>query len=202
MANKSILAAFERMWQHTVAAIEKMNSFIVTFTGNDTDGYTADKTYAEVAAAIDAGKIVYGVWNKVRLHLWGYDQSALVFHQDFFGENSMYFRITSDEQVKRSSFLYDNGGNHMPTVTTEDDRKQLMVVDGEWKVCASAATSVAVQKVDANTVVVDATYHVNGEPLGEYVTSNSVITLDDNGVPTAVITDGVSCALTWEGFDA
>ena len=33
------------------------------------------------------------------------------------------------------------------------------------------------------------------------VTSQSVITLDDNDYPISILTDGVNCPISWEGFD-
>lgn len=33
------------------------------------------------------------------------------------------------------------------------------------------------------------------------VESVSVVTLDSEGYPTTIVTDGVSCAVTWEGFE-
>lgn len=33
------------------------------------------------------------------------------------------------------------------------------------------------------------------------ITSTSVITVDDNDYPVSIVTDGVACAVTWEGFD-
>ena len=55
------------------------------------------------------------------------------------------------------------------------------------------ATNMAMVKVD-NTVTV--TVAMQGDQ-----TTTSVITLDENGYPTEVTTDGVACALSWEGFD-
>lgn len=32
------------------------------------------------------------------------------------------------------------------------------------------------------------------------ISSQTVITLDDNDYPVSIVTDGVACAVTWEGF--
>lgn len=39
-------------------------------------------------------------------------------------------------------------------------------------------------------------------PLANGSTSTSIISLDVNNYPTKVVTDGVECPITWEGFDA
>lgn len=60
MANASIYAAFERMWAHTANALSNtVRKFTVTVTGNNSDGYTADKTFAEIKAAYDTGSLIY-----------------------------------------------------------------------------------------------------------------------------------------------
>ena len=38
-------------------------------------------------------------------------------------------------------------------------------------------------------------------PLDNGSTSTSIITLDEDGCPTNVTTDGVACPVSWEGFD-
>lgn len=38
-------------------------------------------------------------------------------------------------------------------------------------------------------------------PLSDGSTSTSIISLDVNNYPTKVVTDGVECPITWEGFD-
>lgn len=55
------------------------------------------------------------------------------------------------------------------------------------------ATAIAVVKEEQTVTV---TQTLQGD-----VTSTSVITLDDNDFPVAIVTDGVECAVSWEGFD-
>ena len=60
MANTSIYAAFERMWVHVSNAIsDTVRTFHVTVTGNETSGYTANKTFAEISQAHASGSILY-----------------------------------------------------------------------------------------------------------------------------------------------
>lgn len=39
------------------------------------------------------------------------------------------------------------------------------------------------------------------QTLEGYVSSTSVVSVDIDGFPTKVVTDGVECTLDWEGFD-
>ena len=54
-------------------------------------------------------------------------------------------------------------------------------------------TSMTVTKADS-TVTIAMT-------LEDGSTSQSVITLDENDYPVSIVTDGVTCSVTWEGFD-
>lgn len=53
MANKSIKDAFQRFWEYVTAKIDDQ-IMVVTVTKNG-DTYTADKTFAEVIAKLNAG---------------------------------------------------------------------------------------------------------------------------------------------------
>lgn len=53
MANKSIKDAFQRFWEYVTAKIDDQ-IMVVTITKNG-DTYTVDKTFAEIAAKLDAG---------------------------------------------------------------------------------------------------------------------------------------------------
>lgn len=57
---------------------------------------------------------------------------------------------------------------------------------------STLATNIDVVK-SGNTITVTSTFD-NSDP------STAVITLDDNDMPTKIVTDGAECALTWEGF--
>lgn len=56
------------------------------------------------------------------------------------------------------------------------------------------------QATSINTVKEDNTITITTTLEGGEI-SISTITLDDDGVPTSVVTDGVECILTWDGFD-
>lgn len=53
MANQSIKDAFQRFWEYVTAKIDDQIMVVTVTKSGDT--YTADKTFAEVAAKLDAG---------------------------------------------------------------------------------------------------------------------------------------------------
>ena len=55
------------------------------------------------------------------------------------------------------------------------------------------ATAVSMVKVD-NTVTVSTTLQGDDTIVSE-------ITLDEEGYPSKIVTDGVECAVSWEGFE-
>ena len=66
------------------------------------------------------------------------------------------------------------------------------VAEGIWADLPQV-NSVKVTKADS-TVTIDLTLE-NGS------TSKEVIYLDENERPVSIVTDGVTCPITWEGFD-
>lgn len=55
------------------------------------------------------------------------------------------------------------------------------------------ATNIDIVAVD-NVITVTTTLEGNK-------TTSSIITLDENGYPSIISTDGIECKITWEGFD-
>lgn len=174
MANKSILAAFERMWQHTVAAIDNINAFTVLITYDaDTDTYSADKTFAEVIAAIRQGFDARALWHRnetdtLVYKLVSYSDTSVFFQFDFMSESATYIRMNSDNTITFHEFDYDD-----PTAIPN-------------------ATNVSVVSADGS-ITVTATYDNGSESV-------SVIALDENDYPVSVTTNGVECNVSWEGF--
>lgn len=72
----------------------------------------------------------------------------------------------------------------------EDNAKT--VSEGIWADLPQV-NSVKVTKGEG-TVTIDLT-------LEDGSTSKEVITLDENDYPISIVTDGVTCPITWEGFD-
>lgn len=72
----------------------------------------------------------------------------------------------------------------------EDNAKT--VSEGIWADLPQV-NSVKVTKGEG-TVTIDLT-------LEDGSTSKEVITLDENDYPVSIVTDGVTCPITWEGFD-
>ena len=147
-------------------------NFVVTITSNDDDTYSADKTFAEVTAAIEAGNDVLAVWCPSGNHTYlipliVYSATSVYFQADLLGQSSVYFRFDSDETIELTEFAYE---------TTEP-----------------IPTSVASVK-DGNSVTVTTTYDDNS-------TDVVTITLDDNDYPISVVKDGVECTLAWDGFN-
>lgn len=66
------------------------------------------------------------------------------------------------------------------------------VAEGIWADLPQV-NSVKVTKGEG-TVTIDLT-------LEDGSTSKEVITLDENDYPVSIVTDGVTCPITWEGFD-
>lgn len=153
--------------------------FVVTVTGSDADGYTADKTFADITAAVDANE--------------------RIITQLYAGERgSFYAQLTacSDTMIKFSGWQR-TGEFDLSFVITMTPDGAVTVSYPEYpepKVEEEAvAVSIATVKTD-NAVTVTAAYDDDS-------TSVSVITLDDNGYPVSITTDGVTTTLSWEGFD-
>lgn len=145
---------------------------LVTVTGNDTDGFAADMTFAEVTAAIEAGDAVAAKWEEdasaAFFHLMGCDATMVMFQMDWMGQQSELLALAADDTVTHIVFAYKDEGE-------------------------SSVTSVSVTKTDS-TVTVTAVYD-GGDSV------DTVITLDAEGYPVSVERDGVTTTLTWEGFD-
>ena len=93
------------------------------------------------------------------------------------------------------------GDCRLPEVDSDENGKVLMVSEGVWKAAElpqeeepipPKAVSVSVVRND-DTVTVSAAYDDGGSKV-------SVIVLDENDYPLSVTTDGVACAISWEGF--
>ena len=179
-------------------------TFIVTFTNSDNVTYSANKTYAEVVSAIESGDFVvaqYSSNNDVYIYpVVAYSENTVFFQGDYLGQTSVYFRLNSDNSVVFVDLSYCN----LPTVSLDDVGKVLSVnSEGRWVATEPTeieiepvATSVASVMDSANSVVTITTNYNDGSE------SVSVITLDDSGNPISVTTDGVTCSMAWEGFDA
>ncbi|MCQ4768995.1 hypothetical protein NE579_01035 [Intestinimonas massiliensis] len=104
---------------------------VVTFTSTGSGGISADKSYAEVAAAINAGTPVLGkcgpqYYPVVQVVSSG-DVNTILFEYT----NGSYvesFTLSQDNSV----FPYSEEFGALPPVTASDNGKLLQVVDGAW----------------------------------------------------------------------
>lgn len=104
---------------------------VVTFTSAGNGGISADKSYAEVAAAINAGTPVTGkcgpqYYPVVQVVSSG-DVNTILFEYT----NGSYvesFTLSQDNSV----FPYSEEFSALPYVTASDNGKLLQVVNGEW----------------------------------------------------------------------
>jgi hypothetical protein len=156
---------------HTHSSYE---TFVVTVTGNDTDGYVADKTYTEIKAMLADGVDV-------------------VAKIDVNGA-AVYGQLTMDTGAflvfSCSTSVGDRYAVMTCTISTNDAVTVTMPSNEEVE---SAVTAVSAVK-DGSTVTVTATY-------ADDSTAVTVIALDENGDPVSVTKDGVTTTLSWEGFD-
>lgn len=145
--------------------------FVVRFT--ETDGtYTADKTFAEVKAALDGGNVVVADWTNLKLRgqLTGYSDDLLEFTFHSFLGADAYLILQSDNTV--THLVSEVGKEKIPS-------------------------QVSVAK-NGNVITVTAT--VSGS-LGGFGDEVTTITLNDDGDPVSVTKDGKTTTLTWSGFD-
>ena len=146
-------------------------TFLVTVTGSDADGYTADKTFAEISAAVEAGAVV----------------SARV----AMGTGCGYGQLVSFAAGKLVQFgSYSRSGTLELSFTVTVSADDTVTVRYPAQRCAVRVASVKSE----SSVTVTSAYDDGTESV-------SVVTLDANGDPVSVTTDGVTCTLTWEGFD-
>ena len=88
---------------------------LVNFSEKD-GTYSADKTYAEVVAAMVSGIAVTARWQVSEgTAVWfmptAYDSTCVIFQRDWLAEQSEYFRLQSDNTVSHSAVKYDTGGS-------------------------------------------------------------------------------------------
>lgn len=145
--------------------------FVVTMTGSE-EPYTADKTFAEVKAALDDGNVVVADWTNLKLRgqLTGYSDDLLEFTFHSFLGADAYLILQSDNTV--THLVSEVGKEKIPS-------------------------QVSVAK-NGNVITVTAT--VSGS-LGGFGDEVTTITLNDDGDPVSVTKDGKTTTLTWSGFD-
>ena len=104
---------------------------VVTFTETGGGGFTADKSYAEVAAAINAGTPVIGKCGPKYFPVVQVVSTGSVNTILFEYTNGSYvesFTLSQDNSV----FPYIEEFGALPTVTASDNGKLLQVVNGAW----------------------------------------------------------------------
>lgn len=130
--------------------IEKViEKFIVTITENGEDTYVADKTFAEVHAALVADRDVRFQLKSIaengridmfcaQLLLYSNQGIWFIIESDWFdGSSSMFFSLNADDSI---TFVNDFH-LYLPTVTEADNGKILVVEGGRW--VARPASSIA-----------------------------------------------------------
>lgn len=174
-----------------------IKNFIVVITKNNEGAYFADKSFAEVYAAIVSGEYVVfkisGDTGASFMPVLMYDNSVILFQTEpVFSSNaslSLLFYFTSDELVRCSL----QNIKHLPGVTESDNGKILTVDNGAWTAKKKEVVSVECEN-DVDQVFIKYTYNDNSVGL-------TTITFDDNDYPISVNKDGVECTITWVGFD-
>ena len=139
------------VWTHEVVPLGGNDLFMVTMTLKAGDVYEIDKTFSEIKAATNAGKVVVAVKyysftkefylltdildvptrDTKRLTFTGVS-STIGFYADDHNDNPRY----SDEFSSRGTLVRSNSWHqdYIPPVpvTTTDNGKFLRVVDGQW----------------------------------------------------------------------
>lgn len=141
-------------------------------TVTETDGvYTADKTFAELSEAIEGG-----ILPVVRL---------IGANGESYGQLVSY---AAERMLQFSMWLHGGGVDASTVIGIGVDDKVNVTYPTEPQ-----AVAVSAVKTD-DTVTVTVSY----ADLSSEVTT---ITLDVNSDPVSVTQNGVTCAMSWEGFD-
>lgn len=103
--------------------------FIITLTETTAEGgttsYSADKTFDEIKAASNEGKICL-------LHFGGFILPLLASNSSFANFECLYGTTALRYQVNKSNIWSKFVYSLVPSVTTDDNGKILQVVNGVW----------------------------------------------------------------------
>lgn len=186
--------------------LKKGRFLVVTITGNGTDGYTADKTFAEVKAAIDEGWYVFAVQPvKDIMSENGFNYSY--YHLDHTTDRYIYFalytvQLTMAIKVTMALDKLDDGIvtraansiDGLPEVDESNNGSELRVVDGKWAVQPPAFVTHIANVREGQVVTRTIT-------MSDGSTEVSTINLDENDYPVSGTFGGNAWTQSWEGFD-
>lgn len=109
---------------------------------------------------------------------------------------------TFNQLIADLTAMAEDAGIPLPSTATVGQYIRVKTVDSNGVVTETEAAE-AVSDLPAVTAIGmvqnDSTINMSVTYEGG-ATVESVITLDSDGYPTTIVTDGVSCAVTWEGF--
>lgn len=110
---------------------------------------------------------------------------------------------TFNKLISDLTAMAEDAGIPLPSSATVGKYIRVKAVDTNGVITETEAAE-AVSDLPAVTAIdmvqSDSTITMTTTYEGD-VTVESVITLDSEGYPTTIVTDGVSCAVTWEGFE-
>lgn len=115
--------------------------FLTTISGNETDGYTCDKTLEEIAAANSADQIVISKYGDSRYILSDCSNGSATFYKcDASGSDVTLSVITvnevdgKQEAIVQSTDLMDKNGSTMsgPLVLTEDPTEDMQAATKQY----------------------------------------------------------------------
>ena len=109
---------------------------------------------------------------------------------------------TFNQLIADLTAMAEDAGIPLPSTATVGQYIRVKTVDSNGQITATESAE-AVTEIPAVTsigmVQNDGTITMSVGYEGG-ATVESVITLDSDGYPTTIVTDGVSCTVTWEGF--
>ena len=148
--------------------------YVVNIIEQDDGSYRADKTFAEIAGAVEEGRVVLC-------------RVAFPNEYEIYG----YLALYSSQVVSFSTYMeFGILPLRIFYHISADDRVTITYPD---KDTAEMPYLVRASKSDT-TITVTATY-------SDFRDEVTVLELDENGVPVSVTKDGDLCTLQWEGFD-
>lgn len=109
-------------------------------------------------------------------------------------------QVTSENYFKVTGALADSGWEPNKILGTDADGKVITVEAPTGGGASVDEVLDAIPQATAIAFVQDGQTITATVTLEGGVTSTSVITLNADGYPTTVVTDGVECAVSWEGF--
>lgn len=109
-------------------------------------------------------------------------------------------QVSSEDYYKVSGALADSGWTPNMYLGTDADGNVITVESPTGGGATVDEVLDAIPQATAVSIVRDGQTITLTTTLEDGAAPTSVVTLDDNDYPTLIVTDGVECAVSWEGF--